>query len=449
MDFAKDKISVLFHKIFYPTMFGMLSVGALTAVDGIFVGHNVGSDGIAAVNICMPLLMILTGVGLMLGIGCSVIASVALSKGKIKIARLNITQSLLFGVVLTFILSSLMLSNLDKTAYILGSSDYLQPLTKDYLFWFIPSLVFEMIILISMFVIRLDGAPNLVMWFSFASSATNIFLDWLFIFSLQMGIGGAALATAISFFIGSVLSILYLVFWAKVLHLYPITIEIKGFFLFVQSIAKQCYIGMSALWTEAMLAVLTLMGNYIFMRYLGDDGVGSFGVCCYYIPFVYMVGNAIAQSAQPIISYNYGLADYERVKTTEKIALRTAVVSGLLVMIIFIFAPQILVGLFINNSSSAAQLAISGLPYFATGFICFIINLTAIGYFQSVENVKAATIFSLLRGFVFLIPVFLIMPQLLGVVGIWLAMPISEALISLLIGGYYLIQKCNLKIRKP
>lgn len=91
MDFAKDNISTLFKKIFFPTLFGMLSVSAVTAIDGIFVGHGIGSDGIAAVNICIPLLMIFTGFGLMLGIGCSVIASIALSRGKIKLARLNVT----------------------------------------------------------------------------------------------------------------------------------------------------------------------------------------------------------------------------------------------------------------------------------------------------------------------------------------------------------------------
>ena len=153
MNFAKDKISVLFNKIFYPTLLGMLSICALTAVDGIFVGKGIGSDGIAAVNLCMPLLMILTGVGLMFGIGCSVIASIALSKGKVKLARLNVSQSLLFVSVLTMVLSVLMMADLNKTAYVLGSSDYLLPLVRDYLFWFVPTLVFEVVILISMFAV--------------------------------------------------------------------------------------------------------------------------------------------------------------------------------------------------------------------------------------------------------------------------------------------------------
>ncbi len=436
MNFATDKISVLFNKIFYPTLLGMLSVCSVTAIDGIFVGHGTGSDGIAAVNICIPLLMIFTGFGLMLGIGCSVISSIALSKGKIKLARLNVTQSLLFVSIAVAIASALMMLNLDETAYLLGSSDYLLPLVKDYLFWFAPSLVFEMIIIIAMFVIRLDGAPKLAMWYSFISSAINIVLDWLFIFPLQMGVSGAALATAISVLAGGALAVWYLLFQANTLRLYPVMIGFRGFYLFMRHIAEQCRIGASALLAEATMAVLMFMGNHVFMRYLGDDGVGAFGISCYYMPFVFMVGNAITQSAQPIISYNYGIANRERVKEAEKISVHTAVCAGLIAMICFIVMPKILVGLFIDTSLPAAKLAIDGLPYFATGFIFFIVNLTAVGYFQSVENVWAATVFALLRGFVFLIPVFLLMPRWFGVVGIWLAMPVSELLTLLFISTY-------------
>lgn len=437
MNFATDNILTLFKKIFFPTLLGMLSVSAVTAIDGIFVGHGVGGDGIAAVNICIPLLMIFTGIGLMFGIGCSVIASIALSRGKIKLARLNVTQSLLFMCVFTIILSVFMMLNPDEVAYILGSSDSLLPMVKDYLVWFIPSLVFEMIIVISLFVIRLDGAPKLAMWYSFISSAINIVLDWLFIFPLDLGVAGAALATAVSILAGGILSMGYLMFYAKTLRLYPLNIGVRGSHLFIKNILNQCHIGLSALLGETAMAVLMFTGNHIFMRYLGNSGVGAFGIACYYAPFVFMVGNAIAQSSQPIISYNFGLADKKRVIKAEKIALLTAVASGGLIMIIFVAVPQFLVGLFLDTSTTTAQLAIDGFPYFSAGFICFVINLTAIGYFQSVEKVREATVFALLRGGIFLIPSFIIMPQLFGISGIWLAMPVSEMLTALLIGGYY------------
>ena len=124
------------------------------------------------------------------------------------------------------------------------------------------------------------------------------------------------------------------------------------------------------------------------MRYLGDDGGGAFGIACYYTPFVFMVGNAIAQSVQPIISYNFGMSSHGRVVEAEKVALLTAVISGGLAMAVFMTIPHILVGLFLDTATTSAKLAIEEIPFFAAGFVCFIINLTAIGYFQSVENVK-------------------------------------------------------------
>ncbi|MGN0912279.1 MAG: MATE family efflux transporter [Alphaproteobacteria bacterium] len=196
------------------------------------------------------------------------------------------------------------------------------------------------------------------------------------------------------------------------------------------------------------MAVLMFVGNHVFMQYLGDNGVGAFGVCCYYAPFVFMVGNAIAQSAQPIISYNFGLGDWQRVKSMVKIALATALGFGILTTAIFTVLPHFMVGLFLKDGNPAAELAIYGFPYFAAGFTFFILNLTSIGYFQSLERIKPATFFALLRGCVFLVPAFIFLPKVLGVHGIWLAMPMSECLTFAMIALYYLKQHYQQRTEK-
>lgn len=137
-----------------------------------------------------------------------------------------------------------------------------------------------------------------------------------------------------------------------------------------------------------------------------------------------MVGNAIAQSAQPIISYNFGLGYKERVMTAERIALLTAVVCGVVATVAFTVYPYLLVGIFISLDSEAAKIAIHGF-LFCKRLCLFIVNIAVVGYFQSVERIKPATIFALLRGFVFLIPSFILLPKFLGVSGIWLAMPLG------------------------
>lgn len=442
-------VFTLFRRYFIPTLFGMLSISAVTAIDGIFIGRGVGSDGIAAVNICIPLLMLFTGIGLMVGAGCSVVASIQLARGKQKVARLNVTQALLFVTIIALVPSVLMMVFPEGTAKLLGSSGHLMPMVTDYLLWFVPSWVFQIWITVSLFIIRLDGSPKLAMMCSLITAIINVILDWLFIFPFGWGVMGAAFATSISIVTGGIIAIIYLLFFARNLRLCPLKLSARSLRLSIRNLGYQCRIGSSALLGEATLAVLMFAGNQVFMRYLGDNGVGAFGIACYYIPFVFMVGNAIAQSAQPIISYNFGLGHRKRVRTTGQIALQTAVLCGAVVTTVFIAFPEILVELFINPHSEAAQIAISGFPYFSTGFIFFIVNLAAVGYYQSIERVKPATFFAVLRGFIFLIPSFILLPELLGTPGIWLALPSSEILTTASILCFYLFKKYTAKKNEP
>ena len=202
IDLSTLNVFTLFRKYFVPTLLGMLSMSAVTAIDGIFVGHGVGSDGIAAVNICVPLLMLFTGIGLMVGAGCSVVASIQLSRGKSKSARLNVTQALLFVTIVALIPSVLMMAFPAETARMLGSSEHLLPMVTDYLLWFVPSWVFQIWITVSLFVIRLDGSPKLAMLCSLITAVINVVLDWLFIFPFGWGVMGAAFATSISIMAG-------------------------------------------------------------------------------------------------------------------------------------------------------------------------------------------------------------------------------------------------------
>lgn len=426
IDLSTLNVFTLFRKYFIPTLLGMLSISAVTAIDGIFVGQGVGSDGIAAINICIPLLMLFTGVGLMIGAGCSVVASIQLSRGKKKSARLNVTQALLFVTIIALTPSVLILLYPESTAKMLGSSEHLLPMVTDYLLWFVPSWVFQIWITVSLFIIRLDGFPKLAMLCSLITAIINVVLDWLFIFPFGWGVMGAAFATSISIVAGGLIAMIYLLCYAHHLRLHPLKWSLKSLRLSLRNINYQCRIGSSALLGEATLAVLMFVGNQIFMYYLGDNGVGAFGIACYYIPFVFMVGNAIAQSAQPIISYNFGLGYTDRVMTTRRIALFTAIACGMIVTLAFTIYPDVLVGFFISLEDEAARIAINGFPYFSMSFVFFIVNLAVIGYFQSVERVKPATFFALLRGAIFLVPSFILLPKLLDVPGIWLALPLSE-----------------------
>lgn len=441
IDLGRLNIPVLFRRYFIPTLLGMLGMSAVTAIDGIFIGHGVGSDGIAAINICVPILMLFTGVGLMAGAGCSVVASIHMARGKEKAARLNVTQAIIFVTVVALIPSILMMVFLERTAIMLGSSEHLLPMVKEYMMWYVPSWVFQIWITTGLFIIRLDGAPKLAMSCSLIAAILNVVLDWLFIFPFGWGLMGGALATSISVTAGGLMAIGYLCFFAKRLKLYRPKFSRKSLQLSLRNIGYQCRIGASGLLGESTLAVLIFIGNHIFMQYLGDDGVGAFGIACYYTPFVFMIGNAIAQSAQPIISYNFGAGYNTRINQTLRVSIITALICGSAVSAAFILLPEWLVGLFIGLDNPASDIAISGFPYYAAGFIFFVMNLSTIGYYQSIERVLPATVFALLRGFIFLIPCFIILPQLFGDKGIWLALSVSEVLTSAVIACFFLHER--------
>lgn len=446
IDLSTVNVYKLFGKYFIPTLLGMLGMSAVTAIDGICVGHGVGSDGIAAINIYVPVFTIATGIGLMIGAGCSVVASIHLARGKLKAARLNVTQAVVFATIATLLPTIIIMLFPEQTALALGSSTRLLPLVVDYLLWFTPALVFQAWEAIALFIIRLDGSPKYAMACSLVTSVANAVLDIIFIFPLGWGIIGAAFATAISLVLGGLMAMGYLLFMARRLRLIRIKWSRKSMAYSLRNIGYQCRIGSAGLIGELTLAVLAFIGNYVFMHYMGDDGVGAFGIACYYTPFIFMVGNATAQSAQPIISYNYGAGLTNRVRQTLRLAIATAIVCGLIVTAIFVTDSRLLTGLFISLGTNAAHIATNGLPLFAMSFVFYVINLTCIGYFQSIERFKPAMVFALLRGCIYLVPSFILLPKLIGTDGIWLALAASELLTTLSVAIYMAMRRRSKKL---
>ena len=181
IDLGRVKISRLFRLYLIPTLLGMLSICAVTAADGIFVGRGVGSDGLAAVNICIAPTMVMMGITLMLGVGASVVSSIHLANSNVKAARINVTQALAVITVVDAVFLALTLMSVDTTAGLLGSSKSLMPLVRDYMPWIFLSCLFQSWCGIGLFVVRLDGSPNYAIWCNIIPGFLNVVLDYLFI----------------------------------------------------------------------------------------------------------------------------------------------------------------------------------------------------------------------------------------------------------------------------
>lgn len=427
LDYAGGKIGGLFAKMFFPTLLGLIFNALITIIDGIFIGRGVGPHGIAAVNIIAPLFMVVTGAGLMFGIGTSVVAGIAIAQGKNEKASINMTQATVFGLSLILLLSCVLYTFQNETSKLLGCSDALMSGATDYLGMLVPGMIFLLFECIGMMVIRLDGSPKFAMYCNIIPAVINIILDYVFVFPLHMGVRGAAMATSASIAIGALMILIYFLKFSYVIKFKWST---HNFFI---NTWRQIRIGSSAFITEVAMSVMMLTGNFVFMKYYGDNGVAAFSIACFLFPLMFMMSNAVAQSAQPIISYNYGAGAQTRVRQAFGLSIKVALMCGSVACIAIALGARGIVSLFIDPDCSAGKLACQGLPVYATCALFFAVNISFIGYYQSIEKAFKAMVFTLLRGVVLLVPLFCILPVLLPGTGAWAAIPASEALTLIII----------------
>lgn len=441
LDFADGKIGPLFRALFFPTLIGMIFNSALTIIDGIFVGQGVGADGIAAVNIVAPIFMIATGIGLMFGIGASVVASIRLSEQKPKSARIIMTQAFAVGLLLVGLICIVCLAFTRPIVHALGCSPQLESNAVSYLLGLLPGLLFLFIQCVGMMLIRLDGSPKYAMAVQIVVAIVNIVLDWYMVFPLGWGVMGAALATSIACAVGGLMVLVYFLLLSSKLKFYRLKLSSTSLLLTLRNTGYMIKIGFATFLTELAMSVMMLTGNYMFISILGEAGVAAFAIACYLFPVVFSISNAVAQSAQPIISFNYGAHQMTRVGRALRVSLFTAVVCGAVVTGCLWIGATSIVRLFLNPQESAYGLAVDGLPLFALCAVFFAVNIAFIGYYQSVEKAAVSTLYTLLRGILLLVPCFVLLPHLFGVYGLWLAIPAAELLTCVVISLRYVRQK--------
>ena len=443
LDFGTMKIGPLFRAIFFPTLIGMIFTSLITVIDGMFVGHGVGAGGIASVNIVAPTFMIATGIGLMFGIGASVIASIKLSESNIKAAKIIMTQGFIAATVLASLMVAVILIAPEWTLRLLGCSTELKSNALDYMLFLAPSLIFVMIQCIGMMLIRLDGSPKYAMWCQAIPAVLNIILDYIMIFPMGMGVKGAAVATSISCVVGGLMALSYFFWFSAKLKFYKLKSTRKSFLLTLRNVCYMTKIGFATFLTEIAMSVMMITGNYMFLSQLGEQGVAAYSIACYLFPVVFSIANAVAQSAQPIISFNYGANNNERVRQTLKVSLLAALICGLSVTFGISAGAIPIVLAFLSPEEPAFEIATSGLPLFSICSLFFAVNITFIGYYQSLEKAVRSIIYTLLRGIVLLIPSFVILPTLLGEKGLWLAIPMAEFLTAVIIITFFASNSSN------
>lgn len=449
LDFRNGKIGKLFRDLFFPTLVAMVFNSALNICDGMFVGHGVGPDALAAINIVAPYFLFTVGIGLMFGFGASVIGGIRLSEDNVKAARIIMTQAYIAGSVIFAVIIGISLVFTDEVLRLFGSSDRLLPLARSYLLWLLPGFFFYYLQCVGMMLVRLDGSPKYAMTVQVVAAIINIFLDWLMVFPLGMGIKGASIATSFSCVVGGTMVVVYFIFFSHQLKFYRLKHTWKSLRLTLRNIGYMSRIGFATFLSEIAMGGMMITGNYMFLSRLGEAGVAAFSVGCYLFPIIFSISNAVAQSSQPIISFNYGAGVSSRVLHALKIALSTAIVSGVLISVVMWMGSPALTMVFLPADSEAYEIAEHGLPVLGICAVFFAVNITFIGFYQSTERSFISTLYSMMRGIIFVIPAFLFLPSIIGDLGLWLAIPFAEMVTMLIILSAYLVGRLQGKSLTP
>lgn len=425
LDFRNDSVGRLFGRQLIPALLGMLAAALYVVVDGIFVGRGVGSDAIAAVNINNPLMTFVSGLGLMFGMGGGVMASFNLARGQKRAANRNLTQTVIVTTIVSTALTFVLCMLPRQFGYLLGADDRLIDGVSEYMFWYALCFPFMVMMTVLPFFIRLSN-PKVPMWSLTVGAVLNVILDYTFIFILDWGLFGAAIATGIGQAVGAIIMLFYIFRPDYAVMMMKPKLKWRAIRFTARAVPHMVNLGFSVFLGEITLSIMGVAGNYAFMNHMGADGVAAYSIVCYVFPVILMIFNATVQSAQPIVSYNYGCGQPSRSRRALKYALGFSALISVAMSLAFYFGSEALTTLFIPNQTNPAwQLAAEGLPWYAADFLFFGFNTIIIGYYMSLEYLTRANLLTVVRG---LLPVifFFSLPIMMGEHGLWIAVPAAD-----------------------
>ena len=420
-------------KFTLPTIAMMIFTSIYGVVDGVFVSNCVGSDAFAAVNLIMPIIMILGSVGFMIGTGGSAIVSKTLGEGKKEKANEYFSMLVYLCVVSGVILSVIGIIFTGPIAVLLGAKGSIAKdcVTYGRTVFFMLTGLFLQNAFQSFLVVA--EKPKLGLFVTLLAGLTNMFLDFLFVYVLRFGVFGAALATGISQFVGSVIPIIYFAGGKNnVLKLTKCRFN-------KDIIIKTCINGSSEMVTNMSMSLVNILYNMQLMKYIGTNGVVAYGIIMY-VGFIFVgtyMGYAVGSA--PVISYHYGAGNKDELKNLFKRSLTIIIVSSVVMTLIAEIIAGYLAGIFVSYDNNLLELTTEAIRIYAVSYLISGINIFASSFFTALNNGVVSAVISFMRMFVFQIVMILLLPVVLGISGIWTAVIAAEVL-SVVISVMFLVK---------
>lgn len=401
-------------------------------VDGIFVSNFVGETALSALNIVYPVISIVLAVSIMLSTGGSAVIAKKMGEGKGQEARENFSLIICAGAVLGILFAVFGMLFIEPIIHLMGATDALYPYCYEYLWILVvsaPLAIFQ-VLFQNFFVVA--GRPNVGLIMTIIGGVSNIVFDYLFIVQLQYGLAGAALGTTIGYSIPAIFGLFYFLYHRKgTLYLVKPQLDIR-------MLISSCGNGASEMVSNLAVAVTTFLFNIMMMRYLGETGVAAITIILYAQFLLTSVFIGFSSGIAPVISYNYGARHTALLKRIFKICMGFIIFLSLLVFLVAEFFPTPIISVFAAPGSRVFQITRHGFTLFAFSFLFTGINIFASSMFTAFSNGRVSAAISFLRTFAFLVASLLLLPQFIGVEGIWIAVPLAEGLTILLSFVYFL-----------
>lgn len=405
---------------------GQMAYSCYTLADTFFVSAKLGSNGLAALNLAFPIFCLINGTGLMIGMGGGTKYSISKSRGNGEQANCFFTNAVRTMLITAILFVTMGAFCSETLAKVLGADDAVFSMTSTYLrvmLLFAPAFLTNN--LLQCFV-RNDGNPVLSMSAMIAGSLSNVILDYVFIFPLNMGIFGAILATGLAPVISIIVISPYLICRKNGFHI------VKGNVL-PTGIGEILSCGLPSFLTEATSGVVMFLFNFIILRISGNVGVAAFGVITVISLVVVAVYTGLSQGVQPIISRNYGAGNSTNVTDALKYAIITMLLISTVIYSGIYLGADTLAAIFNTEGNITLQsYAVMGLKMYFTACPFIGLNIVLATYFASTEKTRRAQTISLLRGFIILIPMAFLLSALWGMTGVWCAYPLTECLVAII-----------------
>lgn len=430
--FATEPIGKLIMKFAIPSVIALLVNSLYNIVDQIFIGWGVGYLGNGATNVVFPITIIALALSMMIGNGGAAYLSLKLGEGQIESAKQGVGNAIVLSVIVSVILTAVFITFIDPILTLFGATEILRSYALDYGYIIGLGLPFMMISASINSMIRADGSPKYAMFSMVIGAIINIVLDAILIFGFQMGVQGAALATVIGQIASFAISIIYLPKFK--------TIKLSKFDLCpgLKTSLDITTFGLSSFITQFAITIVMALTNNLLATYGAASIYGAeipltaTGIVMKVNQIMISILLGIATGAQPIIGFNYGAQNYDRVKKALEISLIASEVVSVVAFLIFQFAPMSVVSLFGSEEGLYNEFAVMAFRIFLllcplTGFQ----TITAV-YLQAVGKPIKSAILSLARQIIFFIPAALILPAYMGVIGVLWTGPVADGLAFIL-----------------